>query len=165
MPSRPVTQYTVPSIRAASAEVPLEELRAGKLGKLLRDMLETMRKENGVGIAAPQIGVNRRVIIVDLPEGPLSIINPVLSKHSLKRETLEEGCLSVKGVFGPVQRHSSVHVTGYTDTGEHFAMTAKGFAARIFQHEVDHLNGTLFIDRAQRISQGAIDLPRWKRSV
>jgi peptide deformylase len=165
MPSRKVTQYDQPSIREPSEEVPLRELRDGKLAKLLRDMLETMRKEHGVGIAAPQIFVNRRVIIVDTNDGPKFIINPILSKKSLKRETIEEGCLSVKGVFGQVKRHYAVHVEGYNELGEPVEYKPKGFLARIFQHEVDHLNGTLFIDRASLITQGSIDLKQWRRSV
>lgn len=128
-------------------------------------MAETMKAENGVGIAAPQIGVNFRIIIVETKSGSRVLVNPSLQRRSIRRETMEEGCLSVKGVFGPVSRHRSVTVHGWNEHGQAVQFRAEGFLARIFQHEVDHLNGTLFIDRARSISQGTLNLKKWKRPV
>lgn len=163
MPHRRIVQYDEKSIRQPSKAVTLEDIRAGTFRKLIRDMLESMRVENGIGIAAPQIGVNLRVIIVDTKEGPMVMMNPVIKKKSLRKETTEEGCLSVKGIFGPVPRHISLTVQGYSEDGEEFTVEAKGLLARIFQHEVDHLNGGLFIDRAKGITHGEFDIKKWKR--
>lgn len=161
----PVVQYTVPSIRSRSAEVPINEISAGLHKKLLRDMCDTMQAENGIGIAAPQVGVNIRAIIISTKDGPLKVFNPKIIRHSIRRETSEEGCLSVKGIFGPVPRYRSIHVRGYDEHGQLFDHQAKGMLARVFQHEIDHLNGSLFIDRAKAITQGLFDLKKWRRPV
>ncbi|USN53874.1 MAG: peptide deformylase [Candidatus Nomurabacteria bacterium] len=158
-----VTQYNEESIRQPSKAVTLDDIRAGTFRKLVKDMLETMYAENGIGIAAPQVGVNLRIIIVETKDGPIVMMNPVIQKKSLRKETVEEGCLSVKGIFGPVPRHRSLTVKGYDEKGESYTMQAEGLLARIFQHEVDHLNGGLFIDRAKGITHGTFDLKKWKR--
>ncbi|MFH0852897.1 MAG: peptide deformylase [bacterium] len=161
----PVVQYNQKTIRLPSVEVTRQDIVSGLLNKLIKNMKDTMTAENGIGIAASQIGDNRRVIIITTKKGPEVVFNPVILNKSFRKETIEEGCLSVKGVFGPVARHRQIKVTGLNRHGETIIYQAKGLMARIFQHEVDHLNGTLFIDRAKNISQGSIDLKKWKKRV
>lgn len=128
--------------------------QSAKLKKLTIDMLDTMREKKGVGIAAPQIGESVQVIIVDTNDGPLTLFNPRVVKTSKKKESGEEGCLSVVGVYGMVPRFVSVEVEAIDVNGQPVHLKATNFFARVLQHEVDHLNGVLFIDRAVKITQG-----------
>jgi len=157
----PIVQYDAKSIRQKSTEVSKSDIVSGKLKSLVKDMKESMIKEDGIGIAAPQIGINRQVIIILTKDGQEVIYNPKILKKSIRKEKYDEGCLSVKGIFGPVARHRSVKVEGLNDKGERMVYDAKGLMARVFQHEVDHLNGHLFIDRVKKISQGEFDLKKW----
>lgn len=118
--------------------------------KLLDNMAETMYEANGVGLAAPQIGVPKRVVVVDVGSGLLELINPVIVKKT--GEALEqEGCLSVPGVVGEVRRAQKVVLQALNREGEVMEYEADGLLARAFQHEVDHLNGILFVDIAEKI--------------
>ena len=129
--------------------------RFDTLSELVQDMVETMHAGNGVGLAAPQVGVSERVIVVHVPEdeeqpgsGQLyALINPEVSRAS--DEVIEglEGCLSVPGYVGEVARHASVTVKGQDLKGKKVRVKAEGFLARAFQHEIDHLDGVLFIEK------------------
>ncbi len=120
----------------------------GKLLDNLRDTLEA--SETGVGLAAPQIGISNRAIVVSYEEEYYELINPeIVSKEGEDTDT--EGCLSVPGVLGEVTRAVKVQVVGLNRQGEEVKIKAEGFLARIFQHEIDHLEGILFIDRAEKI--------------
>ena len=129
--------------------------RFDTLSELVQDMVETMHAGNGVGLAAPQVGVSERVIVVHVPEdeeepgsGQLyALINPEVSRAS--DEVIEglEGCLSVPGYVGEVARHASVTVKGQDLKGKKVRVKAGGFLARAFQHEIDHLDGVLFIEK------------------
>ncbi|MBQ2764327.1 MAG: peptide deformylase [Firmicutes bacterium] len=116
---------------------------------LLDDMAETMYESEGVGLAAPQIGISRRIIVVDVGEGLLELINPRLLKGHGK-QTDEEGCLSVPGYFAPVERYKTIFVEGLDRTGKPVQVKAKDFMARALQHEMDHLDGILFIDKVKK---------------
>lgn len=117
-----------------------------KIKTLAEDMVETMYKEEGVGLAGPQIGMLKRIIVVDIGEGPIVAINPVITAQD-GEEVDMEGCLSVPGKSGKVSRPYAVRVE-YTDLdGESQAIDAEGFLARAFCHEIDHLNGVLYIDK------------------
>lgn len=118
--------------------------------KLLNNMAETMYKAGGVGLAAPQVGVSKRVIVVDIGEGLIELINPEILNFS-GREIDTEGCLSIPGIVGDVPRASDVKVKGLDRSGKECAIEAKGLLARALQHEIDHLDGILFIDRAINI--------------
>jgi peptide deformylase len=121
-----------------------------RLHKLLDDMAETMYDAPGVGLAAPQVGISKRVIVLDDGEGLIEVVNPVL--EGLEGEQLgPEGCLSIPGLQGDVRRAERLRVKGQDRDGNPFAMDAEGYLARIFQHEVDHLNGILFTDVADRV--------------
>ena len=123
-----------------------------KTAQLLDDMKETLIKSQGVGLAAPQIGVLRRVFIVMLDDKYYECINPVIVKQSGK-QVGEEGCLSVKGKYGTVERPERVTVTAFDRNGKKFTVNASGFMARAFCHEYDHLDGILYIDKATFISE------------
>ena len=114
-------------------------------------MAKTMLKTDGVGLAAPQIGKNIRLAVINSKDGVFCLINPKFTKKSWAREIGQEGCLSIPGVFGKVKRHKKISLT-YTDKdGKKTKMTAIGMMARVIQHEIDHLDGILFIDKAVEI--------------
>lgn len=119
---------------------------------LLDDMAETMRSADGVGLAAPQVGVLRRIVVVEVEEGNLiELINPKIIAFSGSQEDTE-GCLSVPGKFGTVTRPMHVTVRALNRKGETFDITGSGLLARAFCHELDHLDGKLYIDIAKDIT-------------
>jgi len=130
------------------------EICTDEMQKFLIDMSKTMITKDGVGLAAPQIGVLNRIIVVAYRDKVLALINPVLSKKSWLTEVEEEGCLSVPGVYGLVKRHRKITVSAYNEKAEKINFDARGLLARIIQHEVDHLDGVLFIDKVKKITQG-----------
>ena len=117
-----------------------------KLHQILDDMAETMYAAEGVGLAAPQIGILRRYCIVDVGDGLIELINPVILEES-GEQTADEGCLSVPGQYKPVTRPMNVTVRAQDRNGNTFTVSAEGLKARAFCHEIDHLNGKLYIDR------------------
>lgn len=117
----------------------------GKLVKLVDDMLDTMYAEPGIGLAAPQVGVQRRLFVYDVGEGPEAIVNPVISESS-GEWTYEEGCLSVPGLFWEIVRPKEIHLTGYDLDGNEVSIEADELLSRLFQHELDHLEGIMLID-------------------
>lgn len=123
-----------------------------KLWQLLDDMKETVRHEEGAGLAAPQVGILRRVAVCDLEEGYLELINPRLLSAKGEQSGVE-GCLSVKGKQGTVSRPYKVKITYQDRNGEKYVLDAKGFAARCICHEMDHLDGVLYIDKATKMEQ------------
>ena len=139
-------------LRNACAAVRRKYIKMGEFQKLIDDMIETMRQEKGIGLAAPQVGKSLRVIIATDGDKPLIFINPRIYRKSFKKIEVEEGCLSVPGVYGIVRRHAAVSICGLNRDGQRIRMRAKGMVAVIVQHEVDHLNGKLFIDKAIRFT-------------
>lgn len=134
-------------LRQKSIDVSFDEIKTPEMKNLIVDMKETMRHENGVGIAAPQIGIHKRVIIVDTQSGPKAFFNPKIIKHSFLKRKDEEGCLSVPGVFGFVKRYKSVVVESFDENANKIRINASGLLSVVFQHEIDHLDGILFIDK------------------
>ena len=138
-----------------------------KLQTLIDDMIETMREAPGVGLAAPQVNVSERLIVVEYveeqeeeaegqPEKPKKLfvlINPEIVKSSAETLMGVEGCLSIPNLVGEVERHAVIQVKGLNRHGKPTKVKAEGWLARIFQHEIDHLNGILFPDRATRVWQ------------
>ncbi|MEJ5241720.1 MAG: peptide deformylase [Anaerolineales bacterium] len=127
---------------------------------LIDDMIDTMRAAPGVGLAAPQIGIPLRVIVVEYPEDEEAeeapprlyvLVNPEIVRVSQEMESGVEGCLSIPGLVGEVERHVSIVVRGLNRHGQPVRWKLKNWTARIFQHEIDHLNGILFTDRATRV--------------
>ena len=123
-----------------------------KLWSLLDDMKETVKKEQGAGLAAPQVGVLRRVVVVDVAEGYFEFINPVILSQK-GEQTDWEGCLSVKGKSGIVSRPMKVKLAYQDRNGDKYLLQAKGFFARAICHELDHLDGVLYIDKASRVQK------------
>lgn len=117
-----------------------------KIRTLAQDMLETLYEKNGVGLAAPQVGMLKRLIIVDIGEGPTTLINPVIAYQKGSQKEME-GCLSVPGVWGIVERPEQVIVRGMNLDGETIEIEAEGLLAIAFCHEIDHLNGILYTDK------------------
>ncbi len=159
-------------LRKKSVEVPVESITKPKIKKILSDMSEALHSQNdGVAIAAPQIGLSLRIFIVSgrifdedfirgqVPQDKnlykkvrhpdLVFINPVLSKISRDKKLMSEGCLSVRPVYGKVRRATRATVEAYDQHGIKFTKNASGLLAHIFQHETDHLDGILFIDKAK----------------
>ena len=141
-----------------------------ELHTLLDDMVETMREAPGVGLAAPQIGLSDRIIVIeyfekeqdeeveDAPRKVWAVINPEIVKVSEETLMGVEGCLSIPGLVGEVERHAEVQVKGMNRHGKPMKIKAKGWLARIFQHEIDHVNGVLFTERAVRVWQPQQDV-------
>ena len=118
-----------------------------RIKELLQDMLETMHKYNGVGLAGPQVGILKRVIVIDLYDGdePLLLVNPKIVKEKGK-QTVEEGCLSFPNEFAKVVRPKEVVVEALNEEGKKVKIVAKDLLAQAISHEIDHLNGVLFVD-------------------
>lgn len=121
------------------------------LGILVDAMFETMEEADGVGLAAPQVGVSQRLFVIDVRDGKQwTFINPEIIATSEECESAEEGCLSIPGVFSDVSRAARVTVQAQNLQGKPFTVEAEGLFARAIQHELDHLNGVLFIDRLDK---------------
>ena len=119
--------------------------------KLLDNLKDTLYEANGVGLAAPQIGISKRVVVIDVGEGLLELINPEIIEYSDETELDVEGCLSIPGARGEVERYSSVVVKALNREGEEIEIAGEGLLSRCLQHEIDHLYGVLYIDRATRM--------------
>lgn len=137
-----------------------------ELQELADGMLETLHAAPGVGLAAPQVGISQRLILVEYAEQPddpddpqappnppklFVMVNPEVLRHSTETVSGNEGCLSIPGYIGEVERYQAVTVRGYSTRGKPMRVKASGWLARIFQHEIDHLNGVLFIDRTDKV--------------
>ena len=124
-----------------------------KTKELIESMAETMYAADGVGLAAPQVGVSQRIIVIDIGEGLISLVNPeIMNGEGL--ECASEGCLSVPGIYGEVERYARVTVEALDRAGKPVRLAADGLLARALQHEIDHLEGILFIERSNTIYKG-----------
>ena len=121
-----------------------------RLHQTLDDMKETMYLAEGVGLAAPQIGVLRRYCVIDVGEGPIELINPVITEKSEETQTGNEGCLSIPDRSEIITRPMKVSVRAQNRYGENIVVTGEGLMARALCHEIDHLDGVLYIDHAKR---------------
>ena len=140
-----------PILRKTSAEIPLAEIGKPEFQELLADMERTVRDNDGAGFAAPQIGKNIRTVVIIDENRPYFLINPRIIKRSWARVVEEEGCLSVLDengdiIYAPVKRHKKVTCVYYDQKGEQRKLKAEDMFARVIQHELDHLDGILFID-------------------
>lgn len=120
--------------------------------RLLNDMLETMYLSQGIGLAAPQVGIPKRAIVLDIGDGPIQLINPIVSKKT-GSETGEEGCLSFPGVMVKIRRAAKITFRGLDEDGKLIESEAEGLLARAIQHEIDHLDGKLIIDYVNPIKR------------
>lgn len=133
--------------------VPVTEFN-GELAKLLDDMKQTLANAKGAGLAAPQVGLNERVFIVDVDEGYFEFVNPVILGTSGSQYGVE-GCLSVKGKWGDVKRPRKVTIEAYDRNGKKFKLVARDFFARAVCHEYDHLDGILYVEKANNLRDDA----------
>jgi peptide deformylase len=175
-----IVQSEDPVLRKIAKEVPIDLITKPKIKKVIGDMIEALDSQNdGVAIAAPQIGISLRIFIVSgrifdedfirgkgSTEGKLYVksrqpdlifINPILKKMSSDRKLLPEGCLSVRPIYGKVRRATRATVEAYNEKGEKIVKSGSGLLAHIFQHENDHLDGILFIDKAKDMHESLID--------
>jgi peptide deformylase len=175
-----IVQSEDPVLRKIAKEVPIADITKPKIKKIIADMIAALNKQSdGVAIAAPQIAVSLRIFVVsgrifdedfirgkgttqnDLYGKPrqknLVFINPVLKKISKDKKLLSEGCLSVRPIYGKVRRATRATVEAYDETGKKVVKAASGLLAHIFQHETDHLDGILFIDKAKDMHESLID--------
>ena len=153
-----------PILRTAAAEV--DEFDQD-LKILVRDMFETMYHAEGIGLAAPQIGISQRVIVVDLrseeqPEARLALINPEIVWASRDTEKSPEGCLSNPGLEEVIKRSSAIRVEAVGIDGGQMELEADGLFARVLQHEIDHIDGILFVDRVSALKRRIL-MKKWKK--
>jgi peptide deformylase len=130
--------------------------------QLARDMLETMYEDKGIGLAAPQVGVSRCLIVLDIGDGPLALINPKIIEAE-GSDTMEEGCLCLPGINVEVERSACVRVTGRDTGGKELTIDAEELLARALQHEIDHLSGTLIIDKVSKLKRDLL-LKKYKKN-
>ncbi len=145
-----IKKYGDPVLRknAEKVEVVTDEIRT-----ILLDMAETMYEAPGVGLAAPQIGINLRLVVIDTDGVLRKIINPAILEYSLETESCEEGCLSVPGIYEKVRRAKKIKVKYLNEKGEEVIEEVEDLLARAFQHEIDHLDGLLFVDKLSPIGK------------
>jgi peptide deformylase len=157
MPARQIAFVPDPILRKKAQTVTKFDT---DLQVLIDDMVETMREAPGVGLAAPQVGIPLRVAVIEYPENDedeeaeprlFTLINPEITRKSTEVVSGPEGCLSMPGYNGEVERHEAVTVKALNRRGQPATYKAKGWLARIFQHEIDHLNGVLYTDRATKV--------------
>ncbi len=172
-----IVQKENPVLRKIAKEIPLSEIKSAKIKKVIRDMKTMLAtQEDGVAIAAPQIGESVRMFVVAgkifdenfrkgevaqaVPQKESSpdlvFINPVILKLSKTRKWMHEGCLSVRPLWGQVYRSTNATITAYDENGIKITRGAGGLLAHIFQHETDHLDGVLFIDKAKDVAPGEV---------
>ena len=145
-----------PVLRAIAAEVPLKDISSKKMQVVINKMKEALHAEDdGVAIAAPQVGVPLQIFIVrgsnSTTRQDRIFFNPKITKASRKKNKVEEGCLSLRYLYGQVLRHDKVTIEAYDEGGKKIMVGASGLLAQIFQHEIDHLKGVLFIDKAEDV--------------
>ncbi|MCL5667373.1 MAG: peptide deformylase [Patescibacteria group bacterium] len=128
-----------------------------EIAKLTRDMIDTVRQQDGVGLAAPQVGASARLVVINLEKEGIpafALYNPKIVSKSLKKAEVEEGCLSLPGIFGMVRRPLKVKISAQNAEGKKISFTDNGWVARVAQHEIDHTNGILIIDLIKNYTKG-----------
>lgn len=166
---------TYPDPRLAERSAPVETVD-DELRQVIDDMIETMYEADGVGLAAPQVGLLKRLIVLDcnpredeegnpLPRRPMAVINPVIVARSEEKILWEEGCLSVPEYNDEVERSARCTVKGLDRNGEEITVEAEGLLSVCFQHEIDHLEGVLFVDRLSRLKQSMVKKRLKKRAA
>ena len=134
-------------LRQKSATIEKEEILSSDFQNFLKDLTQTMLEFDGAGIAAPQVGVSKKAIVVNTENGPRIFLNPKIVFKSFYRNILEEGCLSVPGVFGQVKRSKKIWIKYQDENNAWHRERCDTYLSRVLQHEYDHLNGVLFIDK------------------
>lgn len=141
-----ILKYPDKYLRKKTEEV--KDFKDPQLARLVLDMVKTMEAEKGIGLAAPQVSSNLRICVARINNTVYTLINPKIKSYSRKKEVFEEGCLSFPGKFFPVERPIKVKIKARDASGKKIKIRAEGLLARVLQHEIDHLDGILIIDRA-----------------
>lgn len=152
--SLPLVTIPTPTLRERSVEVDKSKIGTPEFQTFLDNLIETMFVEDGIGIASPQVGRNERIFIVNEKAGPAAYINPTVELLTEPIMESEEGCLSVPGAAGIVMRAKKVRVSALNRHGRNVTVTAKGYMATVYQHEFDHIEGILYVDKAVRLTKG-----------
>lgn len=139
-----VLKYPNKALRGKNKKI---EKVDSEVRNLVLDMIETMKKADGVGLAAPQVGVNKNIVVVDWDGDDIVLINPKIKRKSWRKNTSTEGCLSLPKLNVSVKRHNKITVTALDYSGDSIKIEAEGLLSRILQHEIDHLNGVLILDK------------------
>ncbi len=155
-----IIQQENPILREIATEIEISSITNKETKQIIREMFESLDKQkDGIALAAPQIAYSKRIFIISPqilethPSLPLVYINPVIIKKSKDKKNMEEGCLSCRWWYGKTKRSSRITVEAYNEKGNAFEMEGTGLVAQIFQHEIDHLNGILFIDHAKQLKE------------
>lgn len=147
-------------LRRTAQTIPQSEMQTPEFQRLIDDMLITMPQARGVGLAAPQVGRSIRLAVIDGQANhrnePYILINPVIQITDHQEDELEEGCLSIPKVYGKVLRPIQLRLKAFDRDGNPYSLVAEDFFARVIQHEVDHLQGRLFVDRVSEITAGHV---------
>jgi peptide deformylase len=153
------TQFGNPILRSKAKKVSIQFLKTPKGKTLIKNMIYTIRRKHGIGLAAPQIGKPLQIVVMEIRptrirpkqkhKGPIIVINPKITKFSKIKNNDWEGCLSIRGIIAIVPRSKNIVVKYYNENGKKIIEKTNGLWARIFQHEIDHLNGIGFIDRIE----------------
>ncbi len=158
--------YPHSRLKKKTSELDLATIKSENTKTIINDMIELMYKANGVGLAAPQVDLDMRLAVVDAQDGAgvRVFINPVIVSNSMRTETIEEGCLSIPGVFGRVKCWRKITVEYLDQDGNKKTLKAHPFLSRVIQHEIDHLDGILFIDKLDgNIKKGKEILDAWNK--
>lgn len=158
----PIILYPSKILRQKS--ISIKEFHTKELDILVKNMSDTLLESKGAGLAAPQIGKNIQLIAINTKEGIVTLFNPIIIKKSWKKNIDEEGCLSVPGIFGLVKRSNAIIVKAQDIDGKKTTLNANGLISRVLQHEIDHLNGILFIDRVLKITQGEENIKKFLKT-
>lgn len=145
-------------LRRVAEFLDLKKLKDPQIQTFIDNLIYTMKKKDGIGLAATQVDKTWRIFCVSTVDGPMIFVNPKILKYSWRKETQEEGCLSVPRIFGLVKRATHIKISAYNRHGKPFSLNASGLLARVIQHENDHLDGVLFIDKVKKITQGEKEL-------
>ena len=143
-------------LRKPAKKVDIEKENKKEMRDLIKEMRKTMYEANGIGLSANQVGLNKKIFIAQIIDNEgmskfYTIVNPEIAQASKETSILEEGCLSIPQIFGPVERPEKIVLKGKTIEGKNLKIKAWGILARVFQHETDHLNGILFTDKAKEV--------------
>ncbi|MEN9921269.1 MAG: hypothetical protein RLZZ517_247 [Candidatus Parcubacteria bacterium] len=155
-----IVQQENPVLRATAEEVDISSIIKPEVQKIIKEMFESLEdQKDGVALAAPQIAYSKRIFVIS-PQMletkvslPLVYINPVIIKKSKDKKNMEEGCLSCRWWYGKTKRSSRATVRAYDEKGKEFEVEGRGLVAQIFQHEIDHLDGVLFVDHAKDLKE------------
>lgn len=151
----PIIKHPNPILRAPTEQVSFPLSPAIK--KLAKDMIDTVRHTDGIGLAAPQVGKSVKVVVINLEKSQVPtfvLYNPKIKSRGFKKIEVEEGCLSIPGVFGMVKRPKKVTIEAQNEDGKKITFTDDGWVSRVAQHEIDHINGILIIDLIKKYTKG-----------